>query len=80
MTRSNSPIVEITETDAFYIIMHSHEAEDSLYWLKDGEKYVGIDNTTHDAWTEAFDSKEACFDWLRGGDLDDRKVRMAVPR
>ena len=37
MTRSDSPIVEITETDAFYIIMHSHEAEDSLYWLKDGE-------------------------------------------
>lgn len=74
MTRTDSPIVEIAEENAFYIIMHSHEVEAGLYWLKDGEKYVGIDNTTHDAWTEEFPSKEACFDWLRGGDLDGGKV------
>lgn len=33
----------------------------------DGRKvYVGIDNSTGDAWTEEFGSKTACVRWLRG--------------
>ncbi len=37
------------------------------FWQKDGELYIGIDNTTGDAWTEEFKSKEDCLAWLKGG-------------
>lgn len=37
-----------------------------LFWHTDGEKFIGIDNSTGDAWTEEFDTKEECFAWLRG--------------
>lgn len=35
-----------------------------LFWLKEGDKYIGIDNLTGDAWTEEFDTQEECLTWL----------------
>lgn len=29
-------------------------------------KYVGIDNSTGDAWTEEFDTLDKCVRWLKG--------------
>lgn len=62
---SDLPILEITSQDATRIIQNPYEAGEQLYWLKDGDKYVGIDNSTHDAWTEEFDTKQDCIRWLR---------------
>lgn len=35
-----------------------------LFWLKDNGVYVGIDNSTGDAWTEEFHNFTACIGWL----------------
>ena len=39
----------------------------SLFWYydQDSSKYIGIDNTTGEAWTEEFDTKQECFNWLK---------------
>lgn len=34
------------------------------FWLMEGTKYVGIDNSDGDAWTEEFDDKEIMMAWL----------------
>lgn len=35
------------------------------FYTKEGELYIGIDNSTGDAWTEEFKTKASCFKWLR---------------
>lgn len=35
-----------------------------LFYLQDGKKWIGIDNSTGYAWVEEFDTKEACLFWL----------------
>lgn len=35
-----------------------------FFWTLDNGIYVGIDNTTGDAWTEDFPSLEMCLSWL----------------
>ena len=37
-----------------------------LFYLEEREQFVGIDNSTGDAWTEEFADKEGCLRWLRG--------------
>lgn len=37
-----------------------------LFYLEEREKFVGIDNSTGDAWTEEFPDKESCLRWLTG--------------
>lgn len=37
-----------------------------LFYLEEREKFVGIDNSTGDAWTEEFPDKESCIRWLTG--------------
>lgn len=39
--------------------------------MKDGNRYIGIDNTTGDAWTEEFPSLHKCLTWLHGEDEED---------
>lgn len=45
------------------------------FYTKDGDNYIGIDNTTGDAWVEEFDDKGECLMWLKGdfeiGDLEE---------
>lgn len=37
-----------------------------LYYFQEGNSWTAIDNTTGDAWTETFDTKEDCLAWLTG--------------
>lgn len=71
MKRKNVRATKISKEEASRIIANPREAERGLFYLKEDGGYVGIDNTTCDAWTEDFATKEACLDWLHGGDLDD---------
>lgn len=36
------------------------------FLTKVGHKWVAVDNTTYDAWTEEFDRKRQAIRWLRG--------------
>lgn len=38
------------------------------FYHKDGDVYVGVDNSTGDAWTEDFTTLEDCIQWLKGGE------------
>lgn len=40
-----------------------------LFYLRDGSKVIGIDNSTGYAWTEEFDSVDQCKRWLMGENL-----------
>lgn len=40
------------------------------FYVMDKEFHVGIDNTDGEAWTEDFTTKEACYKWLHGGDIN----------
>lgn len=44
-----------------------------LFWRHDTDTglYIGIDNSTGDAWTEEFETKEAMLRWLGGLEDDD---------
>ena len=37
-----------------------------LFLAKEGRKWVAVDNSTHDAWTEEFDRKRQAIRWLLG--------------
>lgn len=37
-----------------------------IFYLREGNKYVGIDNQSGDAWTEEFETESACKKWLEG--------------
>ena len=37
-----------------------------LFLLVEGGKYIGIDNSNGEAWTEEFDSRFKCWNWLNG--------------
>lgn len=37
---------------------------EGLFWTKEGEWYIAIDNLTGDAWTENFNTREECFSYL----------------
>lgn len=41
-----------------------------LFWHKDSDIFVGVDNSTGDAWTEGFTTLEDCLAWLKGDDHD----------
>ena len=36
-----------------------------LFWTLENGQYIGIDNRDGNAWTEEFDTREACERWLR---------------
>ena len=42
-----------------------------LFYRKAGRRcYVGVDNSTGDAWTEEFRSRRKCLRWLRDPSID----------
>lgn len=45
-------------------------APEGLFWYFDyaSQKYIGIDNSTGDAWVEEFDTLEDCKQWLESKD------------
>ena len=36
------------------------------FFKREGDFFVGIDNSTGDAWTEEFDQLKDCIEWLNG--------------
>lgn len=60
---------EITSVEADNII--ENRIPRGQFLLKDGDLFVGIDNSTGDAWTEEFKKKDECVRWLAGEDLDE---------
>jgi len=43
-----------------------HRIPSGLFLTKEGHKWVAVDNTTGDAWTEEFSRKRQAVRWLRG--------------
>lgn len=39
---------------------------EKTYLFKDGEKWIGIDNSTAECWVEEFDNIDDCISWLNG--------------
>jgi hypothetical protein len=57
---------EITSAEANNIIENREPRGHFL--VKDGDLFIGIDNSTGDAWTEEFKKQGDCVDWLTGSD------------
>lgn len=55
-------IIEISSKAAEEII--ETRKQKGLFYLKDGDVFVGIDNRDGNAWTEDFKSLDECFKWL----------------
>jgi hypothetical protein len=55
-------IEHITPDEATEII--ETQQREGLFWLKDNGTYIGIDNTTRDAWVEEFRTFRQCERWL----------------
>lgn len=53
---------EITPEECNEIIL-TREPK-GLFWVKDGDIYVGVDNTTAEAWTQDFSTLKDCLAWL----------------
>lgn len=72
-------IKEITKAD-FDALMASEKPKafgDSsyaplgLFYLRDGDTVIGVDNSTGHAWTEEFQDLDTCKRWLGGEDLEE---------
>lgn len=68
--KSESSLKEKVEVDWLQLVRimdNPVEWKSGLFWceLSNGH-YTGVDNTTHEAWTENFTTKQECFDWLDG--------------
>lgn len=61
---SESIIREVTDAEAVEIITKRETR--GLFYQKDGDITIGIDNTTGEAWTEDFDTLDECLAWLEG--------------
>ena len=59
-----SAIKRITKEQASEII--ETRTQTGRFYTKEGDLYIGIDNSTGDAWTEEFKTKASCFKWLDG--------------
>jgi hypothetical protein len=56
-------IVEVNGEQASHIIETREPI--GLFYHQEGEWFVGIDNSTGDAWTEDFISLDLCIKWLK---------------
>lgn len=56
-------IKEVTQAEA-HTIIQSREPR-GLFYYRDYNRWVGIDNTTGKAWGEEFIDLEQCLAWLR---------------
>ena len=41
-----------------------------LFYSKEGETFIAVDNSNGEAWTEEFETKEDCIDFLLGDNMD----------
>ena len=62
------------DTDKFYEVIDMARSSEiirtrqpeGLFLLEEGGKFIGIDNSTGDAWTEEFGDRNQCLQWLAG--------------
>lgn len=55
---------EITEMEGLGIITNRKPL--GMFYWQEGNHWIGCDNTTGNAWTEEFITKEDCLEWLEG--------------
>jgi len=55
--------IKISQITAQKIIKNRYP--EGLFYLKDNNVYVGIDNSNGDSFTEAFKDKKTCLAWLK---------------
>jgi hypothetical protein len=65
MPDKDEDITKLTKEQASEVI--ETRAPTGLFYTNDNGLFIGIDNSSGDAWTEEFKTKESCFKWLRGG-------------
>lgn len=53
-------------SSAFLGRVIEHRTPSGLFLTKEGHKWVAVDNTTGDVWTEEFSRKRQAVRWLRG--------------
>ncbi len=53
-------------SSAFLRWVIEHRTPYGLFLTKESHKWVAVDNTTGDAWTEEFSRKRQAVRWLRG--------------
>lgn len=53
-------------SSAFLAQIIEHRTPCGLFLTKEGRKWVAVDNTTRDAWTEEFFWKRQATRWLHG--------------
>lgn len=56
----------VNQQEAIEII--EHRGRRGLFVQEDGATYIGIDNSTGDAWVEEFPNLTECLMWLAGSD------------
>jgi len=62
--------VEKITAEAMSVIIETRQPR-GLFYRKAGRRcYVGVDNSTGDAWTEEFRTKRQCLRWLQILNLD----------
>lgn len=65
-------IKELTGEELAALFASGNESDNytpiGRFYVKDGDVYVGVDNSTGDAWTEDFTTLEDCIEWLKGGE------------
>ncbi len=61
-------VIEVTEEMASRII--EERAPRGLFVAKTGDWFIAIDNSTGDAWVEAFSTLDMCVEWLAWSDDD----------
>ena len=62
---------EIRQDEARRLLMSCNEEGEGykplgLFYLEEDGKFVGIDNSDGNAWTEEFWDKDSCLRWLNG--------------
>ena len=62
---------ELRQDEARRLLRSCNEAGEvytplGLFYLEEDGKFVGIDNSDGNAWTEEFRDKDSCLRWLNG--------------
>jgi|GEM_PF-3339334 len=74
-SKKETLICLINEASADYVIRNmKHTNLKELFITIENGKYIGIDNTTNDAWTEEFQTYSECLEYL----LKDKEVPISL--
>lgn len=60
-------VQEITEAAGFEVITKREPL--GRFYYPEGNRWIGIDNSTGDCWVEAFTTKAECVAWLTGEEM-----------